>query len=119
MTDVPLDVETLEALERGELSLAEAFDIPLESLVALEKKGLGLFHQGRYTECIALFELLEGLGRTSAASAFLLSVCEGQRGNLAASQRHFQNGERLAIAAKDSALVDLAKGWATTAGVTS
>lgn len=112
MTDVPLDVETLEALERGELTLAEAFNIPSDSLISLEKRGLGFFHQGRYADCIAVFELLEGLGRASAAASFLLAACEDRRGNAAASQRHFEAGQRLAIAAKDTALVDVATAWA-------
>lgn len=116
MTAVPLDVETLEALERRELTLAEAFGIPSESLASLEKRGLGLYHQGRYAECVAVFELLEGLGRENAATSFLLAACADRLGNLAAAQRHFAVGERQAIAAKDTGLIDLARAWANTKG---
>ncbi len=116
MTAVPLDGETLTALERGELTLAEAFNIPAESLASLEKRGLGLYHQGRYAECVAVFELLQGLGRENAATSFLLAACEDRLGNLAASQRHLEVGERQAIAEKDTALIDLAQAWANTKG---
>jgi hypothetical protein len=109
-----IDLDALEAFERGEGALADALRIDEEDLDLFRGRGLALLEGGKLDDARSVLEMCQMLGDADPAICIALAACTHLLGDDREARAHLEVGLLRAREVGDEDLIAAATEWGTS-----